>query len=40
MSAPSRTRALAGPLEPATQAFIDSLAGAKPIYTTPNPVHR
>jgi acetyl esterase/lipase len=23
----------AGPLEPATQAFVDSLAGAKPLYT-------
>jgi acetyl esterase/lipase len=24
---------VAGPLEPATQAFIDSLAGGTPIYT-------
>jgi hypothetical protein len=33
MSAPSTARSVAGPLEPATQAFVDSLAGGKPIYT-------
>ena len=33
MSAPSTARSVAGPLEPATQAFVDSLADGKPIYT-------
>ena len=31
--ASSTARSVAGPLEPATQAFVDSLAGGKPIYT-------
>jgi len=29
----STARSVAGPLEPATKAFVDSLAGAKPLYT-------
>jgi len=33
MSAISTARSVAGLLEPATQAFIYSLAGGKPIYT-------
>ena len=33
MSALSTTQSVAGPLEPATQAFIDSLAGGEPLYT-------
>jgi acetyl esterase len=33
MAAPSATPSAAGHLEPTTQAFIDSLATAKPIYT-------
>src|SRR5262249_53034611 len=33
MSALSTARSAAGPLEPRTQAFVDSLAGAAPLYT-------
>ena len=33
MPAPSTARSVAGSLEPTTQAFVDSLAGGKPIYT-------
>src|SRR5262249_60919786 len=33
MPAPSTARSVAGPVEPATQAFVDSLAGGKPLYT-------
>jgi hypothetical protein len=33
MTAVATAHAVAGPLEPATQAFIDSLAGGTPIYT-------
>ena len=33
MSALPTARSVAGPLEPATRAFIDSLVGGKPIYT-------
>jgi acetyl esterase len=33
MTAPSATPSVGARLEPATQAFIDSLASAKPIYT-------
>ena len=33
MSALSTARSFAGPLEPATQAFIDSLVGGEPLYT-------
>ena len=33
MSALSTARSVAGPLEPATQAFVDSLVGGEPIYT-------
>ena len=33
MSALSTTQSVAGPLEPTTQAFIDSLAGGQPLYT-------
>jgi hypothetical protein len=33
MSALSTARAVAGRLDPATQPFIDSLVGGKPIYT-------
>jgi acetyl esterase len=33
VSALSTARSVAGPLEPVTQAFVDSLVGGKPIYT-------
>src|SRR5262245_66171764 len=33
MSALSTARSVTGPLEPATQSFVDSLVGSAPLYT-------